>query len=224
MPQVVQTKGKPMWLLYEHLLLGQDVQRDEHGCWTVANSMRLSSTRERAQALQRQGDICMVTCDLLFLALSWPFSSILNVMLPCCQIPVCKELVDLCKMNPPVLSLQIWRKCLNSTSQNLQLSDALLPSSKPCNAQLSITPQNSHPGQLQHSPLAILSTLNWNTMKNSNYLEVNHVCLMWPGVLADATAAPGGLSPTLPVRLEAQILPWCKPPRQPRCRLCFPTV
>lgn len=100
MPQVVQTKVKPMWLLYEHLLLGQDVQRDEYGCWTVANSRRLSSMRERAQALQSQGDISVVTCDLRFVALHWPCFSILNVMLYCSQIPICRELVDLCKVKP----------------------------------------------------------------------------------------------------------------------------
>lgn len=100
MPRMVQTKVKPMWLLYEHLLLGQDVQRDEYGCWNVTNSMRLSSTRERAQALQSQGDIYMVTGDLLFVTLYWSCFSILNVMLYCCKIPICRELVDVCKMKP----------------------------------------------------------------------------------------------------------------------------
>lgn len=117
MPQVVQTKVKPMWLLYEHLLLGQDVQRDEYECWTVANRRRLSSTRERAQALQSQGDTSVVTCDLRFVALHWPCFSILNVTLYCSQIPICRERVDLCKVKPQhswqdsswyALSLQIW--------------------------------------------------------------------------------------------------------------------
>lgn len=85
MPRMVQTKVKPMWLLYEHLLLGQDVQRDEYGCWNATNSMRLSSTRERAQALQSQGDIYVVTGDLLFVTLHWSCFSILNVMLYCCE-------------------------------------------------------------------------------------------------------------------------------------------
>lgn len=117
MPWMVQTKVKPIWLLYEHLLLGQDVQRDEYGCWN-ANSMRLSSTRERAQALQSQGDIYMVTCGLFFVTLHWPCFPIMNVMLYCCKIPICKELVDVHKMKPQhswqdsslsELSLQIWR-------------------------------------------------------------------------------------------------------------------
>lgn len=99
MPRVVQTKAKPMWLLYEHLLLGQDVQRDEYGCWNVANSMRLISIRERAQALQSQGAISMVTCDLLFVTLHGPCFSILNVTLYC-KIPICREPVDVCKMKP----------------------------------------------------------------------------------------------------------------------------
>lgn len=113
MPRMVQTKVKPMWLLYEHLLLGQDVQMDEYGCWNVTNSMRLSSTRERAQALQSQGDIYVVTGDLLF-GLAFPS------WMSCCivvKIPICRELVDVCKMKPQhswqdsswyELSLQIW--------------------------------------------------------------------------------------------------------------------
>lgn len=109
MPQVVQTKVKLMWLLYEHLLLGQHVQRDEYGCWTVANSMRLSSIRERAQALQSQGDISMVTCDLLFVALHWPCFSILNVMLYCSQISARWNQHSWQDISWYALSLQIWR-------------------------------------------------------------------------------------------------------------------
>lgn len=114
-----------------------------YGCWNVANSRRLSSVRERAQALQSQGDTYNVTRDLLFVTLHWLWFSILSAMLYC-KIPICRELVDVCKTKPQltrqfmvwIITVNLaWRKCLNSTSQNLQLSDVLLPCSKPCNAQ-----------------------------------------------------------------------------------------
>lgn len=100
---------------------------------------------------------------LLLVPLPWPWFSILNVCVVFCYVMLRSDFLlegagkSLPDENPSTAdktvhgmndhcksgSLQAWRKCLNSISQKLHISGALLPCSKPCNIQLSFTLQNS---------------------------------------------------------------------------------
>lgn len=88
-----------------------------------------------------------------------------------------------------------------------------------------------HPTKQPPQPAATQPTCYFEHFKLKHYEKEQlswgqpHVCHMaWVGGCSRHYSCTGRLSLTLPAGLEAQILPWCKPLGQARCRLCFPTM
>lgn len=162
-----------MLLFCEHLLLGRAVRRAEYGCRTIANSMSLSSARERAQALQSQGGIYMVRCDCsLFHSLSLGFPSWMYVL---CFVMLCygqtsfwRELVNLCKMKPQAQltkQFMVWMTTAN-LAPSRHGENVWIASHKSSTFQVLSCPAPNLATSSFHSPYKTVTRASCNTARS----------------------------------------------------------